>query len=32
LREAKLASVQQQGKWLESQIAALATSRPTVAW
>jgi hypothetical protein len=32
LREAKLASVQQQGKLVEAQIAALASSRPTVAW
>jgi hypothetical protein len=31
LREAKLASVQQQGKWSRAD-CRLATSRPTVAW
>jgi hypothetical protein len=32
LRESKLLSVQQQGKWLEEQIASLALPRPIAAW
>jgi hypothetical protein len=32
LRESKLLSVQQQGKWLEEQIAAWPPPRPIAAW